>query len=347
MTRQLGAEALPAGVWDVPRAFFTNLSGQPDKDAERRVPAIMALISKEEDEMRLGFIGLGIMGRPMAKHLLAAGHEMTVWNRSQPGIDALVEAGAVAADSPAAVAAASEVVFTMVGDSPDVEAVALGEGGIVEGAKPGLVHVDMTTMSPGVTRWIAQVYAGRGIELVDAPVSGGEGGAINATLSIMVGGKREVFERCQPLLGVLGKTITYCGPSGAGQTVKLCNQVLVSVTNLAVCEALVLAKKAGVAPATMLAATEGGAAGSWQLSNLAPKMIEGDFRPGFKVRHQQKDLRLALEVAREAALPLPATALVSQLFAALQADGLGESGTQALVKALEKLGNLRVSDTAG
>ncbi len=294
--------------------------------------------------MRVGFIGLGIMGRPMAGHLLAAGHELTVWNRSQPGIDALVEQGATAGASPADVASRSEVVFTMVGDSPDVEAVALGPDGIASGAKPGLIHIDNTTMSPAVTRSIAERYAESGIELLDAPVSGGEAGAINAALSIMVGGKEDVFERCKPLFEVIGKTVTYCGPSGAGQTVKLCNQVLVSVTNLAVCEALVLAKKAGVAPTTMIDAVKNGAAASWQLSNLAPRMVQGDYKPGFKIWHQQKDLRLALEVARENSLPMPATSLVHQLFAALEADGLREEGTQALIKTLEKLGNISVVD---
>jgi 3-hydroxyisobutyrate dehydrogenase len=292
--------------------------------------------------MRTGFIGLGIMGRPMAKHLLAAGNSLTVWNRSRPGIEELVGAGAAEGGSPADVASKSEVVFTMVGDSPDVEAVAFGPDGIFDGASPGLVHIDTTTMSPAVTRSIAERYSAKGIELLDAPVSGGEGGAINATLSIMAGGKPEVFERCRPLLEALGKTITYCGPSGAGQTVKLCNQVAVSVTNMAVCEALVLAAKAGVSPGTMLDAISGGAASSWQLLNLGPKMIEGDFRPGFKVWHQQKDLRLALEVARDSALPLPATSLVAQLFASVEADGQREAGTQALVKALEKLGDVKV-----
>jgi 3-hydroxyisobutyrate dehydrogenase len=295
--------------------------------------------------MRVGFIGLGIMGRPMAKHLIDAGHSLTVWNRSQPGIDDVVAHGALAGASPADVASKSEVVFTMVGDSPDVEAVALGdEKGIIIGAQPGLIHVDMSTISPAVTRWIAESYAAKGIEMLDAPVSGGEGGAINATLSIMVGGKADVFERCRPLFEALGKTITYCGPIGAGQTTKLCNQVAVAVTNMAVCEALVLAAKAGVPPTTMLQAIGGGAASSWQLLNLGPKMIEGDFRPGFKVWHQQKDLRLALEVARETALPLPATALVAQLFATVEADGHREEGTQALVKALEKLGDVSVAE---
>ncbi len=292
--------------------------------------------------MRIGFIGLGIMGKPMVRHLIDAGHELTVWNRSQPSIDELVQSGAQAGASPADVASKSEVVFTMVGDSPDVEAVSLGEDGIAAGAARGLIHIDTTTISPGVTREIAQTYESKGIELLDAPVSGGEGGAINATLSIMVGGKKEVFDKCLPLFEAVGKTITYCGPSGAGQTVKLCNQVAVSVTNMAVCESLVLAAKAGVAPATMLQAISGGAASSWQLLNLGPKMIEGDFRPGFKVWHQQKDLRLALEVARDNALPLPATSLVAQLFASVEADGLRDEGTQALVKALEKLGDVKV-----
>ena len=296
--------------------------------------------------MRVGFIGLGIMGRPMAKHLIDAGHLLIVWNRSRPGIDALVGAGASEADSAAGVAEESEVVITMVGDSPDVEQVALGRDGIREGYIHGheLVHIDMSTISPEVTRRIASEYARDGIEMLDAPVSGGEGGAINATLSIMVGGKREVFERCLPLFEAMGRSVTYCGPSGAGQTVKLCNQVLVSVTNMAVCEALVLAKKAGVSPTTMLEAVSGGAASSWQLLNLAPKMIARDFRPGFKVWHQAKDLRLALELARNNNLPMPAVALVAQLFASVRADGFENEGTQALVKALEKLGDVTATD---
>jgi 3-hydroxyisobutyrate dehydrogenase len=294
--------------------------------------------------MRIGFIGLGIMGRPMAKHLIDAGHTLTVWNRSQPGIDELVAAGATAGASPAGVASKSEVVFTMVGDSPDVEAVSTGKDGIIEGAQAGLVHIDCTTMSPAVARELAEAYAAKGIDFLDAPVSGGEGGAINATLSIMVGGRPETFGKVKPLLEVVGKTITHCGPVGAGQTVKLCNQVAVAVTNMAVCEALSLSAKAGVSRKTMLDAISGGAASSWQLLNLGPKMVDGDFKPGFKVWHQQKDLRHALDVARELDLPLPATALVAQLFATVAADGHKEAGTQALVKALEKLGDVSVGE---
>jgi 3-hydroxyisobutyrate dehydrogenase len=288
---------------------------------------------------RIGFIGLGIMGQPMARNLIKAGYQLTVWNRSRPGIDALVAEGAAEADSPRAAAEQSDVVITILGDSPDTEGVALGERGIIEGAHNGLVHIDMSTISPAVTRRTAERYGAAGVEMLDAPVSGGETGAINGTLSIMVGGKQDVFDRCRPLFEAMGKTIVYCGPHGAGQVVKLCNQVVVGVNNLAMAEALVLAKKAGVEPATMLEAVSAGAGSSWALLNLAPKILAGDFAPGFKIWQQQKDLRLALELANQGATPLPATALVHQLFAALEAEGLRDAGTQALVKALEKLAN--------
>lgn len=293
---------------------------------------------------RIGFIGLGIMGRPMARNLLAAGYELTVWNRSRPGIDALVEAGAAAGDWPKEVAERSDIVLTIVGDAPDVEQVALGEDGLIEGAHDGLIHIDMTTQSPSVTRQIAERYAEAGVELIDAPVSGGEQGAIDGTLSIMAGGKREVFDRCMPVFEAMGKNIVYCGPSGAGQVVKLCNQVVVGLNNLAMGEALVLAAKAGVEPSTMIEAVRAGAASSWALHNLAPRILDGDFAPGFKIAHQQKDLRLALELADQGHTPLPGTALVHQLFAALEADGMENEGTQALVKALEKLAGVSVSE---
>ncbi|MCH7811711.1 MAG: NAD-binding protein [Chloroflexi bacterium] len=287
----------------------------------------------------IGFIGLGIMGRPMARNLIKAGYPLVVWNRSRPGIDALVADGAAEAESARAVAERSTVVITIVGDAPDVEQVALGERGILEGGHEGLVHIDMTTIAPATERMIAERYGASGIELLDAPVSGGEQGAIDGTLSIMCGGNREVFDRCRPVLEALGRTIVYCGPTGSGQVVKLCNQVIVGLNNLAMSEALVLAKKAGVEPATMLEAVSAGAASSWALQNLAPRILAGDFSPGFKVTHQQKDLRHALDLAREHSTPLPGTALVHQLFAALEAEGLGEEGTQALVKALAKLAN--------
>ncbi len=293
---------------------------------------------------RIGFIGLGIMGRPMARNLMKAGYALTVWNRSRPGIAALVAEGAQEAASPRDVAQRSGVVITILGDSPDTERVALGDDGIIAGADDGLVHIDMSTISPAVTRSIAERYAAAGVEMLDAPVSGGEQGAIDGTLSIMAGGKREVFDRCRPLFETMGKTIVYCGAVGSGQVVKLCNQVVVGLNNLAMSEALVLAAKAGVDPATMVEAVRAGAGSSWALHNLAPKVLSGDFKPGFKVWQQQKDLRLALELADQGHTPLPGTALVRQLFAALEAEGLGEAGTQALVKALEKLANASIAE---
>jgi len=287
---------------------------------------------------RIGFIGLGIMGRPMARNLMKAGFPLTVWNRSRPGIGELVGEGAAEGGSPADVARRSDIVITIVGDSPDVEEVALGANGIIEGAQAGLVHIDMTTISPQVTRRIAEA----GVEMLDAPVSGGQQGAIEGTLSIMVGGKAETLERCRPVLAAMGGKIVYCGPAGAGQTVKLCNQIAVALTNLGVCEALVFAARSGIDPRVMIEAVSAGAGTSWQLQNLAPRIVKRDFRPGFKVAHQGKDLRLALEAAEAMAAPLPGTGLVAGLFAALEADGLGEEGTQALVKALEKLAGVEV-----
>jgi len=292
---------------------------------------------------RIGFIGLGIMGRPMARNLLRAGYSLTVWNRSRPGIDELVREGAAEASCPREVAERSDVVITMVGYPADVETVVVGPQGIIEAGRPGLVLIDMSTISPAVTRAIAGRLAEAGAEMLDAPVSGGEAGAIAGTLSIMVGGAEATLERCRPILEAMGRTITHCGGSGAGQTVKLCNQIVAALNNLAMCEALVFAVKAGVNPRTMIEAVSGGAASSWAIQNLAPKILDGDFRPGFKVAHQQKDLRLALEAAGQCSLPLPGTSLVHQLFTAVEADGLGGEGVQSLVKALEKLAGVRVS----
>lgn len=287
---------------------------------------------------RIGFIGLGIMGRPMVTNLLNTGYEVTIWNRSRPGIDPLVAAGAAVAAGPAEVARRSDIVITIVGDAPDVEEVALGPNGVNEGGHEGLVLIDMTTQSPEVTRRIASRLAEADIEMLDAPVSGGEQGAISATLSIMAGGKREVFERCLPVLQTLGQKIVYCGPSGSGQIVKLCNQVAVSVTNLAVCEALTLCQRAGVDPEAMLDAVGAGAGSSWQLVNLGPKMLARDFAPGFKIEHQLKDLRHALQTAESSGATLRGAALAYELFARLVDEGAGGEGTQALVKAVEEQG---------
>jgi 3-hydroxyisobutyrate dehydrogenase len=272
------------------------------------------------------------MGLPMAGHLLRAGLPLTVHTRTKSKAAELLTAGARWAETPAEAAAQSEVVFVCVTDTPDVEAVLLGEHGVIHSARPGLIVIDHSTISPTATKRMAADLALCGTTLLDAPVSGGDVGAKNATLSIMVGGELIAFDRVLPLLQHLGKTITHCGPSGSGQLTKLVNQILVSVTNLAVCEALTLAIAGGLDPAKTITAVAGGAAGSWQLSNLGPKMIAGDFRPGFMIDLQHKDLRLVLEAARDAGLNLTATGLVADLFNQARNQGLGREGTQALFK---------------
>lgn len=289
---------------------------------------------------RIGFIGLGIMGQPMCLNLLKAGYSITAFNRTAFKLEAVVKKGAKKADTPAQVAKESDIIITIVTDSEDVEQVILGQEGVMYGAKAGSVVIDMSTISPSVTQDIAKQLLKKDIDMLDAPVSGGDVGARAGTLAIMVGGKKEVLERCMPVLNVMGKTVTHVGTHGMGQTVKLCNQILVSVTNMAVCEALMLAEKSGVDPDVMIKATANGAAGSWQLSNLGPKMAERDFAPGFMIDLQQKDLRLALERVRELSLASPALAMVNQLFSACQAHGEGREGTQALIKSLERLVNL-------
>ena len=279
---------------------------------------------------RLAFIGLGIMGRPMAGHLLAAGYTLVVHSRSKNKADELLAQGAAWADSPAAAAANAEVVFVCVTDTPDVESVLLGDGGVVHSARSGLIVVDHSTISPAATRGFAEQLSAHGTTLLDAPVSGGDLGAKNATLSIMVGGPEDAFQRVLPFFHKMGKTITHCGPSGTGQLTKLVNQILVSVTNLAVCEALTLATAGGLDAARTITAVAGGAAGSWQLSNLGPRMIAGDFAPGFMIDLQHKDLRLVLEAAADAGLKLQTTQRVTDLFARAQQEGRGRDGTQAL-----------------
>lgn len=293
----------------------------------------------------VGFIGLGIMGLPMAKNVLNAGFPLVAYNRSPHKVDSLAELGAERGDSPADVAARSTVVVTCVTASQDVEDVIAGtEGvpGVLDGVRSGSVVVDMSTISPAVTRDLAARLAERGVAMIDAPVSGGEQGAIGGTLSIMCGGDAEALERVRPVLEAMGRKITHCGPSGAGQTVKLCNQIAVVLNNLAMAEALVFCQRSGVDPAVMLEAIASGAAGSWQISNLGPKVIARDFAPGFKVGLQQKDLRLALEAADQLDLPLAGTSLVHQLFRAVERREGPDTGTQALVQALEALAGVEV-----
>ena len=270
------------------------------------------------------------MGAPMAGHLLAAGHSVTVNSRTKSRADELLKKGAKWAETPAKAAAGADVVFVCVPDTPDVESVVLGSEGVISNVRAGAVVVDHSTISPTATRKMSAALGARGVMMLDAPVSGGDVGARNATLSIMVGGEERAFERVKPLLGHMGKTITYCGPSGSGQLTKLVNQILVSVTNLAVSEALNFARANKLDEAKTLAAVSGGAAGSWQLTNLGPRMIAGDFAPGFMIKLQSKDLRLALEAAKEAGLNLQALNLVQGLFDKGMKEGRGNEGTQAL-----------------
>jgi 3-hydroxyisobutyrate dehydrogenase len=286
---------------------------------------------------RLAFIGLGVMGLPMAGHLLAGGHELTVSTRTKVKAQALVGKGAKWTSTPADAARDAEVIFLCVPDTPDVEKVLLGEAGVIHGAKSGAVVVDHSTISPSATRSFAEQLKQRSVELLDAPISGGDVGAKNATLAIMVGGDRKAFDRVEPLLRLMGKTINHCGPSGAGQLTKLVNQILVSCTNMAVSEALTFAIRNGLDPAKTIEAVAGGAAGSWQLANLGPRMIKGDFAPGFTIDLQQKDLRLILQAGEESKTVLPAASLVHQLFTAAQAAGRGKDGTQALFTVLQGL----------
>jgi len=286
---------------------------------------------------RVGFIGLGIMGGPMAANLLAAGYELTVWNRTPAKAEPLAAAGARVAGSPAEVAAASEVTFTSVTASADVEAVVLGPGGVIEGAPPGSIVVDCSTIAPATARKVHAQLAERGVAALDAPVSGGDVGAKAGTLAIMVGGDAETFERALPVLRAIGKTIVHVGPPGAGQVVKLCNQVAGGLNLLAMAEAISLCRRSGVDPAKMLEVVSAGAAGSWMLQHLGPRAVAGDFAPGFMVDLMQKDLGLVLEAAHETHTPLPGSALVRQLFEMLQARGRGRDGTQAIVEALALL----------
>jgi 3-hydroxyisobutyrate dehydrogenase len=286
---------------------------------------------------RVGFVGTGIMGAPMARNLLRAGFAVTVWNRTRAKAEALVADGASVAETPAAVARASGATFSCVSDSPDVEAVALGPDGIIEGATAGSIYIDCSTISPEVTRRAAAAMTARGVAMLDAPVSGGDVGAKAGTLAMMVGGDAEAFERCLPVLQAVGKTIVHVGPSGAGQVVKLCNQVAGGLNLLAMAEAILLARRAGVDPSKMLEVVSAGAAGSWMLSNLGPRAVAGDFAPGFMVDLMQKDLRLVMETAEATATPLTGAALVNQLFRVLQAEGRGGDGTQAIVDAVARL----------
>lgn len=292
-------------------------------------------------ETRIGWIGVGVMGRSMGGHLLAAGYPVTVFNRTRQKAEALLERGAVWADSPQAVAERSDVVITMVGFPADVREVYFGAQGLLAGARGGMTFIDMTTTEPGLAREISAAASGLGAAAIDAPVSGGDLGARNATLSIMVGGGREAAEAVRPLLEVMGKNIVYQGGPGAGQHAKMCNQIMVAAQMIGVCECLLYGVRAGLDPATMLSSIRGGAAACWSLDNLAPRILKGDFAPGFFVEHFIKDMGIALREAEAMGIALPGLALVHQLYVAVRAQGHGRSGTQALMLALEAMAGMK------
>jgi len=291
----------------------------------------------------IGFIGLGIMGQGMVRNLLKAGFEVKVWNRTASKMDALAEEGATATGSPADLAGQCDIIITCVSDTPDVEEVILGDKGVIHGVKAGALVIDMSTISPQATQEIAARLAEKDVHMLDAPISGGSEGAAKGTLSIMVGGPAEQVERAMPYFEAMGKTITHVGEAhGAGQTVKLVNQILVVINGLAVSEALLFAQQGGLDLQKTLDAVTQGAAGSWMLSNRGPQVIQRDWRPGFTVDLQQKDLRLVLEAADQMGVPVLGTSMVFNLYRTLQAQGLGGEGNHALVKALEQLSGINI-----
>jgi 3-hydroxyisobutyrate dehydrogenase len=285
----------------------------------------------------VGFVGLGIMGLPMARNALKAGFPVSVTNRTLSKADPLKADGAAVVKTPRDVAARSDIVVTMVTSSPEVEAVTFGPDGIADGAHPGLLVIDMSSISPVATRGFAERADEKGFRTLDAPVSGGEIGAVEARLSIMVGGEEEDVERARPLFEALGKTIVHIGGHGAGQACKLANQIAVAINNLGVSEALVFAAAMGIDLERTRQVIAGGAGSSWAMQNYAPKMLAGDFKPGFMVDHQQKDLRNVLDAAFSSHLSLPGTSLAHALYTALQHDGGGRQGNLAIIKVIERL----------
>ena len=292
-------------------------------------------------EPKIGFIGLGIMGKPMAGHLIDAGYELVVHNRNRDAVDELVGKGAAEAYSGKEVAEQSDIVITMLPDSPDVESVALGEGGIIEGAHEGLIFVDMSTIAPSVTTQVGEVLAEKGVQSLDAPVSGGDIGAQNATLSIMVGGDEDTFNAVKPLFDIMGQSAILCGPLGAGQTVKACNQILVAVTIAGVSEALTMGTKAGVDPIKIVQVLSGGLARCGVLENRGERMVNGDFDPGFRIRLHYKDLNIIQKTSNDFGVPLPVTSEVFELFKTAMVKGRGELDHSGLLTIIEDMSNIQ------
>jgi 2-hydroxy-3-oxopropionate reductase len=293
--------------------------------------------------MKIGFIGLGIMGKPMAKNLIKAGYELVVLDRNKTATDELVALGAEKEDSPKAVATKAEIIITMLPNSPHVKEVALGENGIIDGAKEGTIFIDMSSIAPLASKEIAEKLAAKGVEMIDAPVSGGEPKAIDGTVSIMVGGKEEVFNRVKDLLLKMGASAVLCGEVGAGNTTKLANQIIVALNIAAMSEAFVLVSKAGVSPELVYNAIRGGLAGSTVLDAKAPMVIDRNFKPGFKIDLHIKDLANALETGAEVGAPLFLTNQVMEILRNLRQDGEGQSDHSAIIKFYEKLGKIEVT----
>lgn len=292
--------------------------------------------------MKIGFIGLGIMGKPMSKNLLKAGYELVVCDVNQAAVEEVTAAGAKAAGTPKEVAAQTDIIITMLPNSPHVKQVVLGENGVIEGAKAGAIVVDMSSIAPLVSREIAQLLAAKGIEMLDAPVSGGEPKAIDGTLSVMCGGKQEVFDKCLPIIKTMAASVVLTGDIGAGNVTKLANQIIVALNIAAMSEALVLATKAGVEPELVYKAIRGGLAGSTVLDAKAPLVLDRKFNPGFRINLHIKDLNNVLETSHEVGVPLPLTAAVMEMMQALKVDNMGDADHGALVRYYEKLANVEV-----
>ncbi len=287
--------------------------------------------------LRIGYIGLGLMGKSIARNILKAGFPMVVYNRSRQAVDELVLAGALPASSPAEVAEKVDIVFTNLPDSPDVEAVVLGEKGIIEGAHAGLIYVDNSTVKPATARLIDHKLGEMGIACLDAPVSGGDVGARDGTLTIMVGGSADALEKVMPVFKAMGKSITHVGDSGAGQIAKAANQIMVAAQMVAMSELLIFAQKAGADPQKVVKAIRGGAAQCWTLDIKPPRLFAGNRAPGFKARLQAKDLSIVIETARQFGVPLPSTAINAQLFEAMLASGMGDLDNSAVIGVIEAL----------
>jgi 2-hydroxy-3-oxopropionate reductase len=291
---------------------------------------------------RVGFIGLGIMGKPMAKNLLKAGFPLVVFSRSKGPVAELVKEGALSADSSKGVAERAEVIITMLPDSPEVKEVVLGEGGVIQGVKPGAVVIDMSSINPLVTQEIARTLDVKGVKMLDAPVSGGETGAIQGTLAIMVGGEKKLFEDCLEILKAMGKNIVHVGGIGAGGYVKLVNQIIVALNIASVGEAFCLGVKAGLDPQVIYQAIRGGLAGSQVLETKAPMIFQRNFKPGFKIKLHQKDLQNALSTAKDLGVPLPLSSFVQQIFVSLRTEGRGDEDHSALATFFEKMAQVEI-----